>query len=136
MEPLTGRRTRRTVLKGMVGAAAGFVLAPVDALATAGPLAADGQLEAAAPTWGQPTSTKVGLAIIPQGRRSVSITFWPPENTIHFTSRTFALLTPRSDLGSLRLWYSLDRVTQTLTLKTSSAVPGDLAVGWMLIESY
>jgi hypothetical protein len=49
------------------------------------------------------------------------------------TADSFVLLTPRADLGTRRLWYTVDRANNTFTIRVNSAVPEKLPVGWLLL---
>jgi hypothetical protein len=52
---------------------------------------------------------------------------------LDLSSASFVLLTPRSDPGTRRLWYTVDSTANTFTIRVSSAVAADLRVGWLLV---
>jgi hypothetical protein len=52
---------------------------------------------------------------------------------VDLASATFVLLTPRANLGTRALWYSLDTVANTFTIHVSSNLGGAAAVGWLVI---
>jgi len=69
-----------------------------------------------------------GIAVIKAGQRSITVN---PGFDLATTS--FVLLTPRADLGSRRLWYTVDAAANTFTIKTSSAMSGSVGVGWLVL---
>jgi len=69
-----------------------------------------------------------GSATITAGHASVTVT-----PGLDVTSASFVLLTPKSDPGTRRLWYTKDTTANTITIKVSSAVSTSLSVGWLLL---
>lgn len=49
------------------------------------------------------------------------------------TTTSFVLLTPKGNLGGRSLWYTTDATANTITIRVSSAVTANLAVGWLLL---
>jgi hypothetical protein len=69
-----------------------------------------------------------GIAVINAGQRSVKVA---PGFDLGATSIVF--LTPRADIGSRRLWYSVDPVANSFTIMASTAVGASISVGWLIV---
>jgi len=69
-----------------------------------------------------------GVATILKGHTSLLVT-----PGVAVKSSAFVLLTPRGNLGSRGLWYTLSPSTGTITIRVSSAVSASTQVGWLLI---
>lgn len=81
-------------------------------------------------TIGRVQLTRVsGVAVIPSGANHITVT-----PGVDILRGSFALLTPHSDIGTRRLWYTLDAAANTLTIHLSSiARPAAIAVSWLLL---
>jgi len=69
-----------------------------------------------------------GIATIPAGTRSKNIT-----PGVDILSSSFILLTPRSDLGTRRLWVTTDATSNRFTIRLSSNIWSSVKIGWLLI---
>jgi hypothetical protein len=52
---------------------------------------------------------------------------------VDLSSTTFVLLTPRANLGTRALWYSVDTTANSFTIRVSSNVAGSAAIGWLVV---
>ena len=69
-----------------------------------------------------------GIASIAAGRTSVTL-----KPGVEIGSAAFVLLTPRSDPGAVRLWYTLNAAADTITIRASEPAATELKVGWLLL---
>lgn len=69
-----------------------------------------------------------GVATIPAGSTSKTIAL-----DVNVTSSSFALLTPRSNLGGRDLWYTVNATANSITIRISSARSSNTAVAWLLV---
>ena len=69
-----------------------------------------------------------GVATIAAGKNSVAV-----KPGLEIAATALVLLTPRSDPGGVRLWYTLNAATDTVTIRASGPVASDLKVGWLLL---
>jgi hypothetical protein len=83
-------------------------------------------------TWGRVKFEKVsGIATIRAGHTSVTVS---PGAGVDIVKASFVLLTPRSDLRGRRLWYTLNLLANTITIRMSSAAGSSVQVGWLLLN--
>jgi hypothetical protein len=52
---------------------------------------------------------------------------------VDVVTASFVLLTPRSNLGSRGLWYTIDTAANTITIRISSALGSNVSIGWLLL---
>jgi hypothetical protein len=69
-----------------------------------------------------------GVATILGTKTSVVVT-----PGLDVTMSSFVLLTPKGSLGGRNLWYTTDATANTFTIRVSSALTVNLAVGWLLL---
>jgi hypothetical protein len=69
-----------------------------------------------------------GVATIGVGKRSVTVT-----PGVDITAGSFVLLTPRTDIGARRLWFSTDPTNNRFAIHISSARVRTTAVAWLLL---
>lgn len=69
-----------------------------------------------------------GIARIAAGGRSRTVT-----PGIDLQSSSFVLLTPRGNIGSRALWYTIDPTANRFTIRLSTAVASAVDIGWLLI---
>ena len=69
-----------------------------------------------------------GVARIATGGRSRTVT-----PGVDLQSSSFVLLTPRGNIGSRGLWYTIDATGNRFTIRLSTAVASAVDIGWLLI---
>ena len=52
---------------------------------------------------------------------------------VDIQSSSVVLLTPRGNIGSRALWYTVDATGNRFTIRLSSAVASAVDIGWLLI---
>jgi hypothetical protein len=119
--------------KGVTGFAAGpgtggaFTAAGATGVALSG--AASVSTGFALKTSGRVSLAKVsGVSTIPTSATSVTVA-----PGVDVTSTSFALLTPKADPGTRRLWFTTDATANSLTIHVSAAVSAPLVVSWLLL---
>jgi len=70
-----------------------------------------------------------GVATIRKGRKTVTV---KPVEGVH--GKPFVLLTPRSNIGSRGLWYSVQPFKDSFTIRMSSKRGAAKKVGWLILE--
>jgi hypothetical protein len=74
-----------------------------------------------------------GIAIIPAGSTSVTISLAAPFAGVDITSNSIVLLSPNADLGARRLWWSKSIPTDSITIHLSPSRPTPTRVSWLLL---
>ena len=79
-------------------------------------------------THGRLDISTAGLATIPAGATSKRV-----YGGVDITSNSFVLLTPGSDIGSRRLWWTKDTAGNSFTIHLSSSRSSSTKVSWLLL---
>ena len=69
-----------------------------------------------------------GVASIAAGRTSVTVT-----PGVNVTTGSFVLLTPKANIGSRALWFTIDATNDRFTIKIGSARSSSTRVAWLLL---
>lgn len=69
-----------------------------------------------------------GVATIAAGRTSITVS-----PGVDITSTSFVLLTPRANIGSRGLWFTVDATNNRITIRLSSSRSSSTPVAWLLL---
>ena len=72
-----------------------------------------------------------GIASIPAGQKTWTSV---PDNKTSITAASFVLLTPNSDIGTRRLWFTKNLVANTFTIHVSASRTKAIKVAWVLLN--
>jgi hypothetical protein len=70
-----------------------------------------------------------GIATIGAGRKTVTVT-----PGVDVSSGSFVLLTPRANVGSRAVWFTVDPAANTFTIRMSGTRTSGTPVAWLLLS--